>query len=106
MVTAQYTVTGPSNTNNTGTVTESGTSFAAPLTAGFAARLMAAALTAGKDATAANIKKLVEYSAQDTIAPPQFEGYGTINTIPASAATTPQLPAALATAAAGTLPAR
>ena len=75
-----------------------GTSFASPFVAGFAARLMAAARAAHRDASPAHIRRLIEYSAVDTVRPPDSEGYGEV--------TAAALPAALVHARAGTLPAR
>ncbi len=96
-VAAVFTVTGPSFKDNTSYVTESGTSFATPYTAGFAAALVGAARAAGHPLSAANLENLIKWSATDTTTPPQFEGYGVISG--------KELPRALAHARAGTLPA-
>ena len=95
-VAAVFTVTGPSYKDNTSYVTESGTSFATPYTAGFAAALITASRAGGHPLKADGLEKLIKYSATDTALPPQFEGYGDISRA--------ELPAALAHARAGTLP--
>lgn len=76
----------------------SGTSFAAPFVAGFAARLIDAARRAREPSDPARMMKLIEYSALDTPVPPQFEGYGVMGLS--------QLGLALSHARAGTLPPR
>ena len=76
----------------------SGTSFASPFIAGFAARLIAQARTAHRTVSPAYLQQLIEYLAVDTVLPPQFEGYGEVELT--------QLPLGLTYAAAGTLPAR
>jgi subtilisin family serine protease len=75
-----------------------GTSFASPQIAGFAGRLIAAARDSHRVAGPTHIQKLIEYSAEDTVRPPQAEGYGAL--------TLARLPAALAYARRGSLPAR
>jgi serine protease AprX len=75
-----------------------GTSFAAPKVAGFAAQLIDAARDHGRVLNGDALERLVKYSARDTVMPPTFEGYGIIDAA--------QLPAALAHAANGTVPAR
>lgn len=75
----------------------SGTSYAAPLVAGFAARL----LQENPAMTADYLEKLIKYSARDNVFfSPVIEGYGTVD----GGGT--QLSTAIAHAAAGTLPAR
>jgi hypothetical protein len=76
----------------------SGTSFASPFAAGFAARLIAAARSAHRTLKPDLLRRLIEYSAVDTDRPPLAEGYGAIGLA--------QLPAALQHARAGTLPKR
>ena len=97
-VAAIFTVTGPSHTSDNGYVTESGTSFGTPYVAGFAASLIQAARSAGRALTADRLETLIKYSADDTVTPPQFEGYGVISGA--------RLAAAQAHARTGTLPAR
>ena len=97
-VAAQYTVTGPTHDSTDEYVTESGTSFASPLTAGFAARLLAEAREAGRALTPDALETLVKYAARDTTMPPVWEGYGVLDA--------GQLAAAVGHARAGTLPAR
>lgn len=75
----------------------SGTSYAAPIVAGFAARL----LQENPAMTPDYLETLVKYSARDSIFfSPVVEGYGTVDGAGA------QLSTAIAHAAAGTLPAR
>lgn len=97
-VTAQYSVLTPRN----GTVNEyrtyGGTSFSAPLTAGFAATLLREAADAGTALPVGRLERLVKYSARGTELPAFFEGYGIIDGA--------QLQAAIGHARAGTLPAR
>lgn len=95
-VAAVYTVTGAAANTHNGYVTESGTSFSSPYTAGFAARVLAASRSGGNPLSAAGLQTLIEYSARDTILPPTQEGYGVIDAA--------QLPAAVAHATDGTLP--
>jgi subtilisin family serine protease len=101
-VSAAYSVVGPEDDGeqgpNDGYGPISGTSFSSPYTAGFAARLIEAARAAGADASPERIEQLVKFSARDTELPPVTEGYGIIDAA--------QLEAALAHAAAGTLPGR
>jgi hypothetical protein len=78
-VAAVFTITGPSHKDNTSYVTESGTSFATPYTAGFAAALIAGARSTGRTLTPLALENLIKYSATDTVIPPQFEGYGDIS---------------------------
>ena len=75
-----------------------GTSFSAPLVAGFAARLVAAARDNGRVLGGDALERLVKYSARDTAMPPTLEGYGVIDAA--------QLPPALVHARNGTQPAR
>ncbi|MEY2399087.1 MAG: serine protease AprX [Actinomycetota bacterium] len=95
-VAAVFTVTGAAANTGSGYVTESGTSFGSPYTAGYAARLLSASRTGGHPLTASGLETLVEYTARDTVMPPVQEGYGVIDAA--------QLPAALNYAASGTLP--
>jgi hypothetical protein len=95
-VTAIFTITGPSHKDDTSYVTESGTSFATPYTAGFAAALIGAARSTGRSLTPLALENLLKWSATDTVVPPQFEGYGVLSKA--------ELPAAVAHAKAGTLP--
>lgn len=58
----------------------SGTSFATPLTAGWAAKIMQAAIAAGQDASPARVKSLVLGTARDDAAVPYaLEGRGFVN---------------------------
>ncbi|MCU1593967.1 MAG: aprX2 [Frankiales bacterium] len=95
-VTAVFTVTGPSYKDNTSYVTESGTSFATPYVAGFAAALITASRQGNHPLSALALENLIKWSATDTATPPQFEGYGTIGAA--------ELPRAVAHAKAGTMP--
>lgn len=97
-VAAQYVVTGPTNDSTDGYEEVGGTSFSSPLTAGFAARLIAEARAAGRVMTVDRLEQLVKYAARDTEMPPFWEGYGVIDGA--------QLDAAIAHARAGTLPTR
>jgi subtilisin family serine protease len=97
-VTAQGADTMAANTGDGDYMYEGGTSFASPFVAGFAARLITAARERGRRMSPEQLRTLIEYSAVDTILPPQFEGYGQLALA--------QLPGALAHARAGTLPAR
>jgi hypothetical protein len=98
-VVSTYNVTGASATGSTAYVGSSGTSFSTPLTAGFAARLLAEASAHGRSLDAARLETLVKYSATDLAAyPPTTEGYGEIDDA--------ALVVGLAHAAAGTLPMR
>lgn len=95
-VAAVYTVTGAAAGTGNGYVTEGGTSFSSPYTAGYAARLLAAARANGHSYSAAGLETLVSYSARDTTLPPVQEGYGIIDAA--------QLPGALNYASNGALP--
>ncbi len=95
-VAAVYTVTGAAANTGNGYVTEGGTSFSSPFTAGYAASLLAAARANGRFLSAAGLETLVSYTARDTNLPPVQEGYGVIDAA--------QQPAALAYASSGTLP--
>ena len=97
-VAALSAVTTAATANDRAYVYEGGTSFASPFVAGFAARLVAAARDSGRRLSPDRLRTLVEYGADDTVLPPQFEGYGALSLA--------QLPAPLAHARAGTLPAR
>lgn len=96
-VAAVFTVTGPSHKDNSSYVKASGTSFATPYTAGFAAALITAARSTGRSLTPLALENLIKWSATDTVLPPQFEGYGVVSQA--------ELPKALAHAKAGTTPA-
>jgi serine protease AprX len=95
-VAAVYTVTGAAANTGSGYVTEGGTSFSSPYTAGYAARLLAESRAGGHPLSAAGLETLVEYTARDTTLPPVQEGYGVIDAA--------QLDAALTYARNGTLP--
>lgn len=97
-VTANSAVHTATNSATGAYIDVTGTSFASPFVAGFAARLIEASRAAGRDASPDRIRRLIEYSALDTVRPPQSEGYGEI--------TLAALPAALAHARAGTTPKR
>ena len=91
-------VTGPTHDSTDEYDDAGGTSFSSPLTAGFAARLIAEARSAGRSSRPPELETLVKYSARDTEIPPIWEGYGVIDA--------KQLAGALAHARAGTLPTR
>lgn len=97
-VVAQYRVVGPDNKTTDGYKSTAGTSFSAPLMAGFGLRLLVEARAAGQKATPGAIERLMKYSARDTEMAPVHEGYGVLDAA--------QLPAALEHARNGTLPAR
>ena len=97
-VTAQGAVHTATNTGDGQYVDEGGSSFASPFVAGFAARLIDAARHAGRRMTPQRLRELIEYSAQDTVRPPQSEGYGQLSLA--------ELSPALVHARAGTLPTR
>jgi hypothetical protein len=97
-VAASYSVTSAGIESDTAYVDEAGTSFSAPFVAGFAGALVQATRSAGRAVDPARVEQLVKYVAQDTVVPPQFEGYGTLSFA--------QLPTALTHARAGTLPSR
>ena len=97
-VTSLATVAGPAHTGNGAYTNRIATSFAAPYVAGFAAALIKAARSGGREISADRLEQLIKFSAQDTATPPQFEGYGVVS--PA------QLAAAQLHARAGTLPTR
>ena len=78
-VVAQYTVTGPSNTDAHGYVSESGTSFSAPLVAGYAAHALSQARLHGRTWSGDQLESLVKACARDTVLPPTVEGYGVID---------------------------
>lgn len=78
-VTAQFNITGPATTSTSAYVSESGTSFSSPLTAGFAANALAAARTAGRSPNGDTLESIVKACARDTALPPSFEGYGIID---------------------------
>jgi hypothetical protein len=96
-VVAQYTVTGPSHTDPNGLITESGTSFSAPLVAGYAAHALAVARGNLHSFGANELEALVKGCARDTLLPPTFEGHGVIDAA--------QVACADANAAAGAVPA-
>jgi subtilisin family serine protease len=97
-LTANSAVHTATNSANDAYMSVTGTSFASPFVAGFAAQLVNAARNAHRDASPGRIRRLIEYSTVDTVRPPQSEGYGEI--------TLAALPAALAHARAGTTPKR
>jgi subtilisin family serine protease len=97
-VAASIGTTGPAHDSTDQYVTEGGTSFASPLVAGFAARLIAEARSAGRNLRQPELEELVKSAARDTEMPPPFEGYGVIDKA--------QLSAALAAARTGTRVAR
>ena len=97
-VTAVFTVTGPSFKEDRSYVTESGTSFATPYVAGFAAALVKAGREGGHPLAVDRLEQLLKYAATDTSMQPQFEGYGELSA--------KELPGAVAHARAGTLPTR
>jgi hypothetical protein len=97
-VAAQYSVTGPVNTDDESYAGTAGTSFSAPLVAGFGATLVREAQAAGRDPDAEYLETLIKYSARDTALPPFWEGYGVIDG--------EQLAGAIAHVRAGTLPER
>jgi len=97
-VAAAYTQRLACRSSNTCYANISGTSFSAPYTAGFAARLMQTNRDNGFPGDPGYIETLVKYAARDTVLPPTTEGYGVVDAA--------QLAAANAHAAAGTLPAR
>jgi subtilisin family serine protease len=97
-VVASYTATGAAANTSNKYVTESGTSFASPYVAGFAARLIEAARANGKTLKADRLEQLIKYSALNTYFPPTFEGYGIIDAT--------RLNAAIGYARRGTLPTR
>lgn len=97
-VAAQYSVTGPVHTDDESYGGTAGTSFSAPLVAGFGATLVREAQAAGRDPDATYLETLVKYSARDTLLPPFWEGYGVIDG--------DQLSGAITHVRAGSLPAR
>ncbi|MBK5305920.1 MAG: S8 family serine peptidase [Frankiaceae bacterium] len=97
-LTAVFTVTGPSIKADNAYVSMSGTSFASPFVAGFAATVLQAARKAGRSLTADGLELLLKHSATDTSTPPQFEGYGVLSAV--------ELDRAVAHARTGTLPTR
>lgn len=97
-VAAQYRVVGPDNKTTEGYKNTAGTSFSAPLVAGFATRLFTEARGAGRNPTPGEVERLIKYVARDTEMPPVHEGYGIVDA--------EVLPAALEHARNGTFPAR
>ena len=97
-VAAVYSITGPSNTDNTSYVDNGGTSFGTPYVAGFAAACLAASRRGGHPLNADALEQFVKDSSDDTGYPPQTEGYGVVDQ--------GQLPTAVADARSGKLPAR
>lgn len=97
-VTAQFTVVGATGTGSApdSHQTISGTSFGAPLVAGFAAKVLEEARASGHPLDADGLEQLVKHSARDTAVPPIWEGYGVIDG--------EQMPVAIAAARTGTLP--
>ncbi|MBW3537491.1 MAG: S8 family serine peptidase [Actinobacteria bacterium] len=74
-----------------------GTSFSAPFVAGFGARLIDEARSAGRELDVARLEDLLKFSSRDTALPPNVEGHGVLDLH--------QLPPAIGHARAGTLPA-
>ena len=97
-VAAQYSVTAPVHTDDESYTGTGGTSFSAPLVAGFAAALIDEARTVGRALDPEYLETLIKYSARDTLLPPSWEGYGVIDP--------EQLPGAAGHARAGTVPTR
>jgi hypothetical protein len=97
-VASVYSITGPSNADDTSYTTNGGTSFGTPYVAGFAAAVLLASRQGGHPLGVAALEQFVKDSSNDTGMPPQFEGYGVLGQA--------QLPAALANARAGRLPVR
>lgn len=97
-VAAVYTVSGPSHTSDHGYVSESGTSFGTPYVAGFAAAVLLASRQGGHPLRVDALEQFLKDSSNDTLLPPQTEGYGVLDQS--------RLPAALANARAGRLPSR
>lgn len=76
-VTAQYFVTVPNANDANGYFNWQGTSFSTPLVAGMAASLIQTARDQGlDDPTTDRLERLLKLSAEDTDAPPTYEGYG------------------------------
>ncbi|HEX2021911.1 MAG TPA: S8/S53 family peptidase [Candidatus Thermoplasmatota archaeon] len=75
-VTANYTAVAACADSDRCLRVTSGTSFATPLVAGAAARLVGVARALGADASPDAIESLLKASARDTAAPPPVEGYG------------------------------
>jgi subtilisin family serine protease len=97
-VVAQFTVTGPQAGTTNGYVTESGTSFSSPLTAGYAANLIAAGRAVGRNPRADELESVIKATARDNaLVPPTYEGYGTVDSA--------TLPAARTAATSGVVPA-
>ena len=78
-VAAVYSVTGPSNTSDTGYVDNGGTSFGTPYVAGFAAACLYASRQGGHPMSADALEQFVKDSSNDTGYPPQTEGYGVVD---------------------------
>jgi hypothetical protein len=97
-VAAVYAIVGPTSADDTGYVSSGGTSFGTPYVAGFAAAVLLASRQGGHPLGVAALEQFVKDSSNDTIMPPQFEGYGVVDQS--------RLPAALANARAGRLPTR
>lgn len=97
-VAAVFTITGPSNTSDNGYRQSSGTSFASPYVAGFAASLITTARAYGRALPVTRLEQLLKYVASDTTIPPCYEGYGVLSQS--------QLPTATMHAANGTMPTR
>jgi hypothetical protein len=97
-VAAQFRVRAPRHDSSTAVGPIAGTSFGAPLTAGFALSVLRASDEAGRRLTVGALEQLVKDAARDTELPPSTEGYGVIDAA--------QLPRALVHAREGTSPAR
>jgi hypothetical protein len=97
-VAAVYAIVGPSRADDTGYVSSGGTSFGTPYVAGFAAAVLLASRQGGPPLGVGALEQFVKDSSNDTLIPPQFEGYGVVDQS--------RLPTALANARAGRLPTR
>lgn len=98
-VSAVYSITGPSNANDTDYVDNGGTSFGTPYVAGFAAAVLYASRQGGHALSADALEQFVKDSAHDDpVYPPQTEGYGEVSQA--------QLATAVADARNGTRPTR
>ena len=97
-VAADYSVTTAAKDADNAYADAGGTSFSAPFVAGFAGALVKATRDAGRPVAPARVEQLVKHVAEDTVVPPQFEGYGTLSLA--------ELASAQAHARAGTLPSR
>ena len=83
-VTAKFSVVGAARTGTDRHTSAGGTSFSAPLVAGFAARLIQVARDNGQRHDPQHIETLVKHSSRDTVHPVTAEGYGVIENVPAT----------------------